>query len=51
MTQKRKPNPAAAALGSKGGKKRMAALTKRQRSELGKMAAEKRWGKPKGEKL
>jgi hypothetical protein len=41
----KKKNPAAVALGRKGGKKRMKAMTKKQRSELGKAAAEKRWSK------
>jgi hypothetical protein len=38
-------NKAAVALGSKGGKKRMAAMTKKQRVALAKKAAAKRWGK------
>ncbi len=41
-------NPAAVVLGRKGGLKggpaRMAALSKKERSELGAMAAKKRWG-------
>ena len=44
-----KKNPAAVALGklggAKGGKARAAALTKKQRSEIAKKAAAKRWGK------
>ena len=48
-TRKRRKNPAAVALGRKGGlkggKARMAKLTSEQRSELGSMAAKKRWGK------
>ncbi len=42
-------NPAAVALSklgaSKGGKARAASLTKKQRSEIAKKAAAKRWGK------
>lgn len=42
-------NPAAVALGRlgglKGGKARAKALTKKQRSEIAKKAAEKRWAK------
>ncbi len=41
----KRKNPAAVALGKKGGKARMKGLTKKQRSELGKWAAAKRWGK------
>jgi hypothetical protein len=44
-------NPAAVALGklggSKGGKARAAKLTAKQRSEIAKKAAAKRWGKSK----
>lgn len=36
--------------GSQGGKKRMAKLTKAQRSELGRMAAAARWKKAKTKK-
>ena len=45
---KRKKNPAAVALGklggSKGGHARAAALSPKQRSEIARKAAEKRWG-------
>ena len=41
---KKKKTPAQI-LGSSGGKKRMAAMTKQQRSELAKKAAEARWKK------
>jgi hypothetical protein len=44
-----KKNPAAVALGklggSKGGKKRAALLTPARRSEIARLAAQKRWGK------
>ena len=47
-------NPAAVALGRlgglKGGPARMKALTKKQRSELGRRAALARWGNRKGAK-
>lgn len=39
-------NSAAGALGRKGGKKRMAGMTKLERSALGKTAAAKRWDTP-----
>jgi hypothetical protein len=39
----KRKSPAAVSLGRKGGKKRMADLTKEQRSELAKKAAEARW--------
>ncbi|HET7083842.1 MAG TPA: hypothetical protein VFI23_03665 [Rhizomicrobium sp.] len=39
-------NSAAAELGSKGGKARAAALTKKKRSDIAKKAAAKRWSKP-----
>jgi hypothetical protein len=49
----RKKNPAAVALGKlggkKGGKARAAALTPKQRSEIARKAAEKRWGTTSGE--
>lgn len=38
-------DPAAKALGAKGGKARAAKLTPEQRSEIAKKAAAKRWGK------
>jgi hypothetical protein len=37
-------DPAAAALGSKGGKARAAKMTAEQRSEIARAAAKKRWG-------
>ena len=37
------PKSAAAEMGAKGGKARAAALTKKQRSEIARKAAEKRW--------
>jgi hypothetical protein len=37
------PKSAAAELGSKGGKARAAALSKRKRTEIAKKAAAKRW--------
>jgi hypothetical protein len=36
--------------GKRGGKRRMELLTSEQRSQMGKLAAEKRWGKKKPEK-
>jgi hypothetical protein len=36
----------AAEIGSKGGKARAAALTKKKRSDIAKKAAAKRWSKP-----
>jgi len=39
----KRKNPAAVAMGRKGGKKRMEKLTKAERSKLGKAAAKKRW--------
>jgi hypothetical protein len=46
----KRKNPAAVALGRLGGKKgghaRAAALTPKQRSEIARKAAEKRWGTP-----
>jgi hypothetical protein len=41
----KKKNAAAVSLGSRGGKKRMASLTKAERSALGKAAAKARWEK------
>jgi hypothetical protein len=38
-------DPAAVALGRKGGQARAAALGKRKRQEIARVAAEKRWGK------
>ncbi|WP_244277773.1 MULTISPECIES: RNA-binding protein [Mesorhizobium] len=38
-------DPAAKALGSKGGKKRAENMTPERRAEIAKKAAEKRWGK------
>ena len=38
---------AAAALGKRGGKARVASLTPKQRSEIARIAAEARWKKPK----
>lgn len=38
-------NPAAKALGAKGGKKRAANLSPERRAEIARKAAEKRWGK------
>jgi hypothetical protein len=38
------PKSAAAELGSKGGKARAAALSKRKRKEIAQKAAKKRWG-------
>lgn len=38
-------DPAAKALGAKGGKKRAANLSPERRKEIAKKAAEKRWGK------
>jgi hypothetical protein len=38
-------DPAAVALGSKGGKARAAGMTAKKRSEIAKKAAEKRWKK------
>ncbi|MBW4961487.1 histone H1 [Sulfitobacter sp. CW3] len=38
-------DPAAKAMGAKGGKARAAKLTAEQRSEIAKKAAAKRWGK------
>ncbi len=40
-------DPAAKAMGSKGGKARAANLTPEQRSEIAKKAAEKRWARTK----
>ena len=37
-------DPAAVALGRKGGKARAAVLSKKRKREIGKKAAEKRWG-------
>jgi hypothetical protein len=39
------PKSAAAELGSKGGKARAAALSKKKRSQIAKMAAASRWGR------
>ena len=48
--RRRRKNPAAVALGRRGGKKggkaRAAALTPEQRSEIARKAAAKRWSKP-----
>lgn len=38
-------DPAAVAMGRKGGKARASKLTKEQRSEIARKAAEKRWSK------
>ena len=46
--QKKKLATAAAELGSKGGKKRAANLTKEQRSEIARKGALARWGKKGG---
>jgi hypothetical protein len=45
---KRKKNPAAVALGKRGGKARLKKLTPEKRSEVAKIAAAARW-KAKGE--
>jgi len=45
MSDMPRKNPAAVALGRKGGKKRAAVMTKAQRSESAKKAAAARWGK------
>ncbi len=49
--QEREKDPAAVALGRrgglKGGKSRMDGLTPKEKTELGKKAARARWGKPK----
>lgn len=45
-TVKDNRDPAAAALGSKGGKARADSLSKKQRSEIAQKAAAKRWAKP-----
>jgi acyl-CoA reductase-like NAD-dependent aldehyde dehydrogenase len=42
-------DPAAKALGKKGGKARAAKLTAEQRAEIARKAAAKRWGKTKNE--
>lgn len=42
-TKEDKRDPAAVSLGSKGGKARAAALSKKQRSEIAKNAARTRW--------
>jgi hypothetical protein len=39
-------DPAAAALGRKGGKARAKTMTAEQRAEIARKAAQKRWGKP-----
>lgn len=39
-------DPAAKALGAKGGKKRAENMTAERRAEIAKKAAAKRWGKP-----
>lgn len=41
----KKKNPAAVALGSKGGKARARALTAKQRKDIAKNAAKERWSK------
>ena len=41
----KRKNPAAVALGRKGGKARAANLTAEQLSEIGRMGAAKRWAK------
>lgn len=50
QTRRRRKNPAAVALGRrgglKGGKARAASLTAEQRSEIARKAAAKRWSKP-----
>lgn len=43
ITESQKVKSAAAELGSKGGKARANALSKKKRSEIAKMAAAKRW--------
>lgn len=42
-------DPAAVALGSKGGKKRAENMTPERRKEIAKKAAEKRWGQTKND--
>ena len=55
MTTDKKKNPAAVALGRlgglKGGKARMALLTSKERSELGRKAVLTRWSKDKSRDL
>ena len=48
MVKKRK-DPAAVALGRKGGRKSRVNLTPEERTALGRKAAAARWGKKKGE--
>jgi hypothetical protein len=43
--EERGKNPAAAALGRKGGSARAKSMTAQQRSEIAKLGARKRWGK------
>ena len=45
----KRKNPAAVALGRKGGKATAKNLTPEQRSEMAKLAAEARWAKAKGD--
>jgi hypothetical protein len=45
ITETERVRSAAAELGSKGGKARAAALTKKKRKEIAQTAAAKRWGK------
>lgn len=47
MPDDRGKDPAAMALGSKGGKARASALSKRKRTEIAKKAAASRWGNAK----
>ena len=49
MKAKRK-NPAAVALGRKGGKARLVTMSDEQRKEFAKQAAQARWAKEKAEK-
>jgi hypothetical protein len=49
MAKTKKKNPAAVALGRKGGKNSRANLTPEQRTQLAQKAAAARWKKAKGE--
>jgi hypothetical protein len=49
MAKKKRKDPAAVALGRKGGKKSQAKLTPEQRAELGRKGAAARWAKRKPE--
>ena len=50
MMRRKRKDPAAVALGRKGGKARLKTMTPEERSELARQAAAKRWAKAKKKK-